>query len=87
MAQRFFTSAALGVPMVAQYLKNISHMEEKECNSGAEDVRRAICVLDPQPNQTASGVVHFEQEHFYSKCKINGQFKGLSQGNHGFHIH
>ena len=59
----------------------------KECNSGSEDVRRAICVLDPQPNQTASGVVHFEQPHFYSKCKINGQFKGLAEGKHGFHIH
>ena len=44
-------------------------------------------MLDPQPNQTASGVVHFEQPHFYSKCKITGEFKGLKQGLHGFHIH
>ena len=87
MAQRLFTSAAFGVPMVAQYLKNSSKPELKECNLGAEDVRRAICVLDPQPNQTASGVVHFEQAHFYSKTKISGQFKGLTEGPHGFHIH
>ena len=74
--------------MMATYLKNKNEkIATEECNSGAEDVRRAICVLDPQPNQTASGVVHFEQPHFYSKTKISGTFKGLSQGKHGFHIH
>ena len=31
--------------------------------------------------------MHFTQPHFYSKCKIEGQFKGLAPGLHGFHIH
>ena len=58
-----------------------------EASTGDEATRKAICVLDPQPNQTASGVVHFEQEYFYSKCKISGDFKGVAPGLHGFHIH
>ena len=58
-----------------------------EASTGSDSTRKAICILDPQPNQTASGVVRFEQEHFYSKTKISGEFKGLTQGKHGFHIH
>ena len=58
-----------------------------EASTGSDSTRKAICILDPQPNQTAFGVVRFEQEHFYSKTKISGEFKGLTEGKHGFHIH
>ena len=86
---RFFAQAVIGTPFVASYLYKHSGKNHSvpDCASGADEVRRAICVLDPQPNQTASGVVHFEQPHFYSKTKISGTFKGLTEGKHGFHIH
>ena len=90
MSQRLFGSAIVGVPLLAQYMKmsqNNQASNNAECADPSVDVRRAICVLDPQPNQTASGVVRFEQPHFYSKCQIDGKFKGLTAGKHGFHIH
>ena len=86
MSQRFVTSAIVGMPMLANYLKQ-QKSSVSEASTGDEATRRAICILDPQPNQTAWGVVKFEQEHFYSKTKIDGTFKGLSEGKHGFHIH
>merc|ERR1740130_907052 len=86
MTSRLIAQAVIGTPFVAGYLykKNMQTVSEPEC---VDVTRKAICVLDPQPNQTASGVVHFEQAHFYSKTKISGTFKGLAEGNHGFHIH
>ena len=66
MTSKFFTSAALGMPMFINYMRK-QNTDINESNSADEATRRAICILDPQPNQTASGVVRFEQEHFYSK--------------------
>ena len=82
-------SIAIGLPFAAAYFQvyNSRRQRMDECADPADETRRAICILDPQPNQTASGVVRFEQPHFYSKCRITGEFKGLKPGLHGFHIH
>ena len=92
MSSRKFIQASLGMPLVAQYLNkqkksNLYNDQAAECEDPEAETRRAICILDPQPNQTAWGVVKFTQPHFYSKCHINGQFKGLTPGLHGFHVH
>ena len=89
MSKRAFASATIGMPFFANYLNKFGPQQRNkdECADPAEETRRAICILDPQPNQIASGVVRFEQPHFYSKCRITGQFKGLTPGKHGFHIH
>ena len=42
--------------------------------------RRAICILDSQPNQTGRGVVKFEQENSYARTLITGTFSGLKPG-------
>lgn len=57
-------------------------------NSSTDDEpRRAICIMDPQPNEVARGVVQFEQASYFDKTKIVGEFTGLTPGLHGFHIH
>ena len=43
--------------------------------------------MNPEKGSTVSGVVRFDQPHFYSKCKISAEFKNLTPGLHGFHIH
>ena len=86
MLQRSMVSSAFALPMVTKYLREKQYnRDQSECEE--EHTRRAICVLDPQPNQTAFGVVRFVQSNFYSKCQISAEFKGLSPGLHGFHIH
>ena len=57
-----FISAAFAAPMLAFYSKKISSKDNQaaECEDPEAGTRRAICILDPQPNQTASGVVRFE---------------------------
>jgi len=90
MSSRLFASAALCAPMAAKYLSQhgqLSQTQEAECADPEENTRRAICVMNPDGGSTASGVVKFEQPHWYAKCKIDGEFKGLSAGKHGFHIH
>ena len=53
-----------------------------------EETRRAICILESQPNEVAKGVVYFEQPCAQAPTKITGDFTGLTPGNkHGFHIH
>ena len=50
--------------------------------------RKAICILDSQPNEVAKGVVNFTQAGAYALCEINANFTGLAPGKqHGFHIH
>merc|ERR1712147_252552 len=51
-----------------------------------QEVRKAVCVLAEDGNSGASGVVIFEQVKD-QKCKITGEFKGMTPGKHGFHIH
>ena len=53
-----------------------------------DEGRRAICILDPQPNQIAKGIVRFQQATPFAKTQIHGEFTGLVPGQlHGFHIH
>ena len=92
MQNRAMIQGVLALPFITKYL-NTKHSEATlhganpagECSG--DEARRAICVLDPQPGETAYGVVRFEQPTFYQGCKITGDFKGLKPGLHGFHIH
>lgn len=53
-----------------------------------DTLRKAICILDPQPNESAKGVVLFEQESAHVNTRITGEFKNLAPNKkHGFHIH
>jgi len=57
-------------------------------NSDSPDLRKGICILNPESGQSASGVVTFEQDSSTSRTKIRGQFKGLAPNSmHGFHVH
>ena len=87
MSNRFIVKSALAMPLMVQYVRRNHYQDKDQSECAGEEGRKAICVLDPQPNQTAYGVVKFDQPNFYSKCKITGDFKGLTPGLHGFHIH
>ena len=66
-------------------------MRQKEAATelaGADLDRKAICILESQPNETGKGVVHFTQRGALALCNIEGNFTGLKPGQkHGFHIH
>ncbi len=48
----------------------------------------AVCILNPEKNQTARGIVRFSQDGYDSSCVISGEFTGLkTNAKHGFHIH
>ena len=69
------------------YTQNKQQCSSAKLNNDAEP-RRAICILESQPNETGKGVVYFEQDSMYAATKITGDFTGLIPGNkHGFHIH
>jgi hypothetical protein len=64
----------------------MANMDEKSAE--ADQLRKAICILNPEKGEEAKGVVHFEQSSLYSKTKIYGMFDGLKPSSkHGFHIH
>ena len=46
----------------------------------------AICILNEDNNSGVSGVVRLDQKKG-EKCRIVASIKGLSKGEHGFHIH
>lgn len=70
----------------ATYLYQQRHAAEMHEISA--EPRRAICILDSQPNEVAKGVVYFEQKNHFEQTHIRGEFTGLTAGNkHGFHIH
>ncbi|XP_033996337.1 superoxide dismutase [Cu-Zn] [Trematomus bernacchii] len=48
-------------------------------------VMKAVCVLKGAGE--ASGTVFFEQENDSAPVKLTGEIKGLTPGEHGFHVH
>ena len=88
-----FGTFVFGASMAASnMMKQKSLLEPAASTNMAEDLpsepRRAICILDSQPNEVAKGVVRFEQASTFARTKIVGDFTGLQPGNkHGFHIH
>lgn len=46
----------------------------------------AVCVLNPDGGSGVSGVVRCSQVEG-QKVKISAEIKGLTPGQHGFHIH
>ena len=79
--QRLFAGASVGFVAMQKLQKN----ETEDTNVEA---RRAICILETQPNEEAKGIVHFEQKTTFAETHITGEFKGLWKDHkHGFHIH
>ncbi|XP_042355635.1 superoxide dismutase [Cu-Zn] [Plectropomus leopardus] len=48
-------------------------------------VLKAVCVLKGAGETT--GTVYFEQEDGSTSVKLTGEIKGLTPGEHGFHVH
>ncbi|KAG7484465.1 hypothetical protein MATL_G00049640 [Megalops atlanticus] len=48
-------------------------------------VLKAVCVL--KGNGEVTGTVYFEQESESAPVKLTGEIKGLTPGDHGFHVH
>jgi len=68
--------------------KNLMTPSKVGMSDNSDSARRAICILDSQPNEVAKGVVRFEQAGMFSRTRINGEFTGLASNHqHGFHIH
>ena len=81
MALKYIAGAAL---LSYQASRKTTASEMK----ASDTVRKAICILESQPNEVAKGVVYFSQAGASSLCEIEGNFTGLSAvKQHGFHIH
>ena len=66
---------ALGFALFAneQAKQRASNMQEMP-----GEPRRAICILDSQPNEVGKGVVLFEQKSAFARTHITGSFTGLA---------
>jgi superoxide dismutase, Cu-Zn family len=53
--------------------------------SNAQDITKAIAVLNPTQNNKVAGTVTFSKVE--QGVKIVADIKGLTPGSHGFHIH
>jgi superoxide dismutase, Cu-Zn family len=53
--------------------------------SSAQDVAKAIAVLNPTQNNKITGTVTFSKTE--TGVKVVADIKGLTPGSHGFHIH
>lgn len=85
MASKFlYLTAPL---LVGKY--HLSHQNiSNEMKEEASTPREAICIMNPEANQVARGIVHFVQASILAKTQINAEFTGLTPNNkHGFHIH
>jgi superoxide dismutase, Cu-Zn family len=51
----------------------------------AQDVAKAVAVLNPTQNNKVTGTVTFSKME--TGVKVVADIKGLTPGNHGFHIH
>lgn len=51
----------------------------------AQDVTHAIAIVLPTEGNTARGIVNFEAVE--GGVRVHGELTGLSEGNHGFHVH
>jgi Cu-Zn family superoxide dismutase len=56
-----------------------------EKKADADKELKAIAVLHPRSESKVHGVIHFVQKG--DKVTITGQIKGLTPGEHAFHIH
>lgn len=86
METKILTSSfALSSFLYYQYKKKYY----SSCNLAKPSIeRRAICILNSEPNQTARGVLRFKQKDFESKTNVEGEFTGLRvNAQHGLHIH
>lgn len=68
-----------------KYNSNRQFCSEK---SNSDTGINAICVLNPDGDSKAKGIVHFNQSSFDSPTKITGKFSNLKKNaKHGFHVH
>lgn len=82
MAYRFAPLLAGSATFVYQ------QRQAAEMHEVSAEPRRAICIMDSQPNEVAKGVVYFEQKSVFEQTTIRGEFKNLTPSHrHGFHIH
>jgi Cu-Zn family superoxide dismutase len=65
----------------AKYLKRAA-----DCGDDTE--RAALCILNPDGDSKAKGLVLFKQSSFEAPTVVEGKFSGLKKNaKHGFHIH
>ena len=88
MASQKFTSLAFGMALFASEQCRQRTSLTNQAEDTPSEPRRAICILDSQPNQTGKGVVLFEQKNSFARTNVTGTFSGLVPGRkHGFHVH
>jgi Cu-Zn family superoxide dismutase len=82
---------AIGLAVCTVDIVGAAHHEKGEKAEGTHGeghdgpVKKAVCVLEPTTENTASGQVDFEQVE--GGVSVHAHLSGLEPGAHGFHIH
>lgn len=62
-----------------------NEQQDAQMNQPSTDYTKAVAVVHPTDGNEATGTVTFQQTD--DGVRVQGNFQGLSQGEHGFHIH
>jgi Cu-Zn family superoxide dismutase len=62
-----------------------SQDQEADMEQASTDFTKAVAVVHPTENGEATGHVTFTKEE--EGVRVQGEFEGLNEGKHGFHIH
>lgn len=84
------SSVALSLSMYYLYKNQYQSLNSThECNDDSmKRAKKAICIMNPDGDSTAKGLVEVTQIQSGKPVHIRAQFTGLSKnGKHGFHIH
>ncbi|QDT15684.1 superoxide dismutase family protein [Alienimonas californiensis] len=85
-------SAAAQQPQRQRPARPLNEAQPGQAQRGARmasarpQVTKAVCVLMPVGDSGVSGLLTFEQVEG-RKVKVTGEVKGLTPGDHGFHVH
>jgi superoxide dismutase, Cu-Zn family len=77
----------VGFLLLNQRISDSKNIKSIECDV-MKSARKAICILNPDGDSKAKGIVEIGQIQANKPVHIRGTFSGLSSnGKHGFHIH
>ena len=80
-----FSTSLLLILFAVGCAQQQSQEQEADMEQTSTEFTKAVAVVHPTENGEASGHVTFTKEE--QGVRVQGEFEGLAEGKHGFHIH